>query len=209
MLEANVDKPKEALREKAVELARKHKASWIELGQCLFSVHRDKLYKGWGYLTFEAYCQKDLGIKQATAAKLLRSYSYLEKEEPRLIRAAETDDVKPAAVPHYESVNLLRLAKENESIPSRDFEKIRDAVLVSAKEPKEVRAQVKKILSEQAGPEDPAEARRMKRNSAVKRVMTVLQMAKKELEHEKLLPDYLLKQMNDLLEKLKDQVEGE
>ncbi len=195
------------LRNKVLDIAKKHKSSWIELGQCLYSVHKDKLFKSWGFMTFEAYCLKDLGLKQPTAAKLLKSYYFLEKEEPAMISAQKNEDAPAATVPHYESVNLLRLAKENEKIPAPELQKIRNAVLVAAKEPKEVRAQVKKIIDDFNRPDDPAEAKRMKRNSAIKRVVSVLQMAKKELEQERLLPEYLVKQMGELLEKLKDQVE--
>lgn len=197
----------EALRSKTAEIAKKHKASWIELGQCLFAVQKDKLYKQWGYLTFEAYCMKELGIKQTTAAKLLKSYFFLEKEEPSLVSKQGLDDTKPAVLPNYESVNLLRLAKNNPDIAPQDFRELRKSVLSAAKEPKEVRAQVKQILMNSEEAKDPAEVRKTRRNTAIKRVVMVLSGAKRELEHEGLLPDYLIKQMNELLAKLQDQIE--
>src|SRR3989338_8674077 len=82
-----VEAGKESLRQKTQEAAKRHKASWIELGQFLLTIHKDKLYKEWGYLVFETYCKKELGIKETTAAKLLKSYSFLEKEEPTLASA--------------------------------------------------------------------------------------------------------------------------
>lgn len=198
----------ENLREKTLEVARRHKASWIELGQYLFSIHKDKLYKTWGFLTFETYCRKELRIKETTAAKLLRSYCFLEKEEPGLAKAAlpESEEEMPSVIPHYESVNLLRLAKDHKNIAPHDFAEIRNAVINKGHEPKEVRAQVKKFLSEQEV-KDPVEMRRSRRNAAIKRIVSVISMAKKELENEHLLPDYLLKQMAQLVEKLRDQIE--
>ncbi len=197
----------ETLRSKTVEIAKKHKASWIELGQCLFAVQKDKIFKQWGYLTFEAYCLKELGIKQATAAKLLKSYYFLEKEEPAIISQEGIDDAKPTVLPHYESVNLLRLAKENPKIQPEEFRDLRKAVLSSAKEPKEVRAQVKQILLNREEAENPSEVRQARRNAAIKRVIMVLSGARRELEHEGLIPEYLVKQMNDLITKMQDQIE--
>ena len=75
-----------SFRYKVLDAARGFKSSWMELGQYLFTVYRDKLFKEWWYLTFEAYTAKEIGIKQPTAMKLLRSYSFLEKEEPVFLK---------------------------------------------------------------------------------------------------------------------------
>ncbi len=202
-----VETGKDSLRQKTQEAAKRHKASWIELGQYLLTIHKDKLYKEWGYLAFETYCKKELGIKETTAAKLLKSYSFLEKEEPRLASVERyLEEDAPKAVPHYESVNLLRLAKENKSLTTSDFADLREAVINKAKEPKEVRAQVKQILLERE-PKDPVEVRRTRRNAAIRRLVTLLSSTKRELESEGLLPAYLIKQINDLAAKLEDQIE--
>ena len=203
-----VESGSEALRQKTQDAAKKHKASWIELGQYLFTIHKDKMYKEWGYLVFETYCKKELGIKETTAAKLLKSYSFLEKEEPQLASAERfMEDDAPKNVPHYESVNLLRLAKENKSLTSGDFADIRESVIQHAKEPKEVRAQVKKLLSDREV-KDPLEVRRTRRNAAIKRLVTMLSSTKRELESEGLLPAYLIKQISELAVKLEDQIEA-
>src|ERR1700752_2981475 len=105
-----VEKQSDALREKVVEVAKKYKATWIELGQYLFTIYKDKLFKTWNYLSFETYCMKELGIKQLTASKLLKSYEFLEKEEPRITAHTYVEETEPKKMPNYESVNLLRLA---------------------------------------------------------------------------------------------------
>ncbi len=196
----------ETLRQKASEAAKKHKASWMQLGQYLFSIHKDKLYKAWSFLSFETYCFKELGIKQTTAAKLLKSYSFLEKEEPRFLRAPIEEEESAATLPNYESVNLLRLAKENKKIQPQDFAELREAVIEKGKEPKEVRAQVQKILL-QHEPKDPDKEKASRRNAAIKRLITTLSNTRRELESEGLLPAYLLKQITELSEKLQDQIE--
>lgn len=205
---STLDVTEDELRKKTLDAAKRHKASWIELGQFLYSIHKDKLYKGWGFLAFETYCKKELGLKDSTAAKLLKSYLFLEKEEPRLaaIPNASSEEKIPDTIPSYESVNLLRLAKENKNIPTEDFAELRQSVIREAKEPKEVRAQMKKIIEEQ-NPRSEKEVRKTKRNAAIKRLVSTLMSTKMELESDGLLPGYLAKQMNELMEKLKAQIE--
>ncbi len=194
------------LRIKTVEIAKNHKASWIQLGQHLFSIYKNKLYKGWGYQAFETYCRKELGIRETTASKLLKSYSFLEKEEPRIIKPEFPQEETPRKIPDYEAVNLLRLAKENKNIPTSDFAELRQEVLNEGKEPKEIRAQVKKILEAQK-PSDTPEAKDQKRNSVLRRLIGFLNGAKTQLEEENLVPGYLLKQIEALTAKLEDQLE--
>ena len=194
------------LRVKTVEIAKKHKSSWIELGQHLFSIYKNKLFKEWGYQAFETYCRKELGIKETTASKLLKSYSFLEKEEPRIVKPEFPQEENPRKIPDYEAVNLLRLAKDNKNIPTSDFAELRQEVLNEGKEPKEIRAQVKKILEAQK-PKDTPEAKDQKRNSVLRRLVGFLNGAKTQLEEEDLVPDYLIKQIEALTAKLEDQLE--
>lgn len=193
------------LRIKAVEVAKKHKSSWIELGQYLFSIYKNKLFKEWGYQAFETYCQKELSIKEATASKLIKSYAFLEKEEPRIVKPEFKDEETPKKIPGYEAVNLLRLAKNNKNIPTHEFAELRNDVLNEGKECKEVREQVKKILQTHA-PKDTSELKDQKRNSALRRLIGFLSSAKTQLEDEDLIPDYLLKQIDALKQKLEDQL---
>lgn len=198
----------ETLRHQAQDAAKRHKASWIELGQYLFSIHNDKLFKTWGFLSFETYCKKELGIKDTTASKLLKSYAFLEKEEPRIVgRDYFKEEEQVATLPHFESVNLLRLARQNEKIKPQEYSALRKSVIESAKEPQEVRAQVRQIVLAHDEEKDPVAVRRSRRNTAIRRLVSLLFHTKRELEREHLLPDYLLKQMSTLVEKLEDQIE--
>ncbi len=194
------------LREKTLEIAKRHKASWIELGRHLYAIYKDKHYRSWDYADFDAYCAKELHIRPATAMKLLRSYYFLEKEEPEVLQAASSREGANQTVPGYESVNLLRLARNNKKLTSGDIQNLREAVLETEKEPKDVRTQMRKLLS-QRDERDPREVRRERRNTAIKRLISILSNTKKELENEGLIPVYLLKQMSDLVVKLEDQLE--
>lgn len=197
----------DSLRQKTLEVAKRHKASWLELGQYLYTIYHDKYYKDWGFLSFEAYCWSELRLKQTTAMKLLKSYYFLEKEEPKFVKQAASSEQSPKEIPSCESVNLLRLVKENKNVSENDYEDLREAVMKKASEPKEVRAQVKKLISENAEEKDPQEVRRAKRNSAIKRMVTFLSSSRRELTSERLLPDHLVKQIDALVKKLQDQLE--
>ena len=206
-MKTEIDVQPDLLRNKTQEAAKRHKASWIELGQYLYAIHKDKLFKSWGFLSFEGYCVKELGMKQMTASRLLKSYAFLEQEEPKVVDAGLSDpEASPEKVPNFESVNILRLAKENPKLTPQDYAEVRESVISKAQEPKEVRAHVKKLLSEREI-KDPADVRRERRNAAIKRVITVISGVRRELENQKLLPEYLIKQMGDLTEKLRDQIE--
>ncbi len=203
------EKPKtgaEALRRETAEAARSHKASWIRFGQLLYAVHKDKLFKAWGFMAFEGYCGQELGIRQATAVKLLRSYQFLEREEPRLASHRLHGDVSPRTLPGYESVNVLRLAKANKKLTAREYEALRSSVMEEAKEPKEVRAQVRRLL-EAREERDPRELRRERRNGALRRLISALTQAHKQFGAERLVPDGILAQISDLAEKLEAQIE--
>lgn len=194
------------IREKIIQAAKSHKASWMELGQYLFTVYKEKLYKNWSFLSFEAYCQKELGIKPTTASKLLKSYYFLEKEEPLYVREDFKQKIQPNGVPDYNSVHLLRLAKENKEISTSDYAHIRKAVLDKCQDAKEVRAEIKKLAVAPEDETDSIEIRNERRKSAIKKIMSYLGQAQKELESQKFLPVYLLRQMEDLRNKLEDQI---
>ena len=204
--EGLINMANDELRIKAVEVAKKHKSSWIELGQYLFSIYKNKLFKEWGYQVFETYCQKELSIKETTASKLIKSYSFLEKEEPRIVKPDFTDEETPRKIPDYEAVNLLRLAKENKNIPTNEFAELRNDVLNEGKEPKEIRAQVKKILETHA-PKDTQDAKEQKRSTVLRRLIGFLNSAKTQLEEDDLVPEHTLKQIEALAQKLADQLE--
>lgn len=194
------------LRNQTLAAAKQFKTSWIELGQYLFTIHKDKLFKAWGYLSFETYCAKELSFKQATAAKLIKSYEFLEREEPRLTDAAKSEEMPPANLPNYESVNILRLAKNNDKFTPGDIETIRKSVLEKGRDPQEVRAQIKQLLDQKDAEQEPDALREQRKTALVKRLMSALESARREVVQDKLLPSFLVQQIEDLKSKLEDQL---
>ncbi len=195
-----------SVRYKVLQNVVNFKTSWIELGQSLYSVWKDKLYRDWGYLTFEAYASKEIGVRKDTAMKLLKSYYFLEKEEPQYLRNKGAADPSGAAsMPSYESVNLLRLAKNKKEIGESDYESLKKNVFEKGRDVRDVRKDLTALIR-QREEADPQEARKIRKESAVKRVVATLKALKNDIEISKLLPAGTIKDIKDLIEKLEEEI---
>jgi hypothetical protein len=192
----------DSMRYRVLDKARDFKSSWIELGQALYAVHQDKLFKGWGYLTFDAYCAKELGLRQPTAVKLLKSYYFLEQKEPAFLKRARTSEQKPSEIPSMDSVNVLRLASQNEKIPGGDYEKLREDVLDNGKEEKEVKQKVRYLLKSHAKPLSPEE-KEERRGAVLGRLLLAFRNAKSQLQ-EFSFPDKVTKKLDEVIDLLED-----
>ena len=188
-----------SFRYKTLEAAKNFKSSWLELGQTLFTVYKDKLFKDWGYLTFEAYCSKEIGIRQATAIKLLRSYSFLEHDEASFLRRQAMGEKKPSQIPSLESVNALRLAKSKEGISEEDYEALREDVLDHAREDGEVKKKIRYLLK--TGSRIVEENKEERKSFFVKKLITQLQSAMSQMR-DMSFPHKVLKQVEGLIESL-------
>ena len=195
----------DSIRYRVLQSAKNFKTSWIELGQALYSVWKDKAYKEWGFLTFDAYAQKEIGIKKATAMKLLKSYYFLEKEEPVYLQKEHSGSISPAAVPSYESVNLLRLAKNKTNIDRDDYQRFRKDVLEMGKDPSQFKRDLTTLIREREELE-PAEARQRRKMAVVKRLVSSLKTLNADIESQKLLPANLIKEISVLINKLEAEI---
>ncbi len=171
-----------SMRYQVLASARDFKASWIGLGQILYTVYKDKCYREWGYTTFEAYCKAEVGIQKQTASKLLHSYYFLERHEPEFLRAVhqEKDGVEPKAIPGMEAVNALRLAAKNKELSEDDYLGFKRSVFEEGREGKEVKKQVGLRLRSLREEEDPEKARAQRRQQTLRRLLSTLKGLQKE-----------------------------
>src|SRR4051812_5102731 len=88
--------PPGTFRHSVLQAARRFKATWVELGKALVQVRDEGSFEEWGYPTFEAYCSKELHIRKATAEKLVRSFSFLAKHEPKAVANEDIVEKAPA-----------------------------------------------------------------------------------------------------------------
>lgn len=186
------------------EKARNFKTSWIELGQAMYTVWKDKLYKEWGYNEFENFTAKELGIRKETALKLLRSYSFLEKEEPRYIKKEYNDEAPVNSIPNYEAVDVLRQAA-NKDLGQEEYARVRKYVLEKGKDAKEVKKDITELIKKNAELE-PEEAIEKKRSAAVRRFIGLLRALRNEIVSSKALSQNTLKQADLLIEKLESEM---
>ena len=193
------------LRHQTLDAAKRFKASWIDLGRMLWTVYREKKFREWGYLTFEAYCAKEVGIKAPTAKKLLHSYYFLEKEEPSTLKRLTSEQPPPAPsqVPSAKSVNLLRLLKNREEVPAADYQKVRSYVLEKGKEPQEVRREVQTLLQENRKV-DTEEVEQARSKSAARRMIGTLKALRQQLSGGELVPKKVLAEVDGLAKKLEE-----
>lgn len=195
----------ESLRYQILQNAKNFKTSWIDLGQALYTVWKDKVFKEWGFLTFDAYTSKEIGIRKNTALKLLKTYYFLEKEEPHLINKDYIGTRDAAEVPNYESVDLLRMAKKKNILDESDYRRFRKDVLEKGRDGREVKKDLTALIKQREELQ-PEEARRKKREAAIKRLLTSLRSLKTEIEVTRILPSDILKQIKTLIDRVEAEI---
>jgi hypothetical protein len=195
-----------SLRYHVLESAKNFKSSWIELGRSLYSVWKDKLFKDWGYSSFDIYTAREIGIKKQTAMKLLRSYYFLEKEEPQYLKQEYVESSQAAKVPSFEAVDVLRMAKGKKNFDKEDYASLKKEIFEKGRDAKEVKRDLTSIIR-QREELDPEEAYQKRRLSTVRRFLGTLKALKQEAELSKLLPANILKEAASLISKLEKEIE--
>lgn len=203
--EKMADMDANSMRYKVLRAAKGFKTSWIDLGQILYTVWKDKLYKNWGFSAFEAYSAKEIGIRKETALKLLRSYSFLEKEEPKYLAESYREEANVASIPNYESVNLLRLASNKKDMDHEDYNKIKKYVLEKGTDVKEVKKDLTQMIR-QREELDGEEAWQKKRLQLLKRLLGTLRSVSDEIRVSKLLPAKMIKDIEGVIEKIETEI---
>jgi len=194
-----------SLRYHILESAKNFKRSWIELGRSLYSVWKDKMYKEWGYLNFDIYVSREIGIRKQTAMKLLKSYYFLEKEEPQYLKADYACASSAANIPSYESVDILRQAK-NKRVDEDDYKNLKKEIFEKGRDAQELKKNLGVIIRQRQELE-PEEAQEKRKLAAVRRLLGQLRMLKQEVEILKMLPMPLIKELDALIKKIELEME--
>ena len=113
----------ESLRYQVLVALRKFRSSWVELGKHLTDIAYGGDYKEWGYDDFEVYCASELGLKKPTVKKLMVSYNYMKSYEPDRLREKAVAE-KGYDVPDYQTVELLKKARERDDIAEDEKEEL-------------------------------------------------------------------------------------
>ena len=127
-------------RYRVLVAARTFKAAWVELGKTLTLVREKHTYKGWGYASFDAYCRRELRIKQDTANKLTRSYAFLRDHEPDVLAQRDNQEL-----PSLDVVDLLSQAKERTKLSDDQLVTLREEVFAAEAKPPSRNDVIKKL----------------------------------------------------------------
>jgi len=194
-----------SLRYHLLKSAKDFKSSWIELGRSLYSVWKDKIYKEWGYGSFDIYASREIGIRRQTAMKLLKSYYFLEKEEPQFLKREYVQGAQAANLPSYESVDILRQAKNKKSLDGSDYASLKKAVFEKGRDAREVKKDLT-LLIRQREELDPQEAQEKKSLALLNRLLGSLKSLKREAELLKLLSAPVVRDLENLISKIEAEI---
>jgi hypothetical protein len=195
-----------SLRYHILESAKNFKCSWVELGRSLYSVWKDKMYKEWGYVSFDVYVSREIGIRKQTAMKLLKSYYFLEKEEPQYLKDEYAASTEPAQLPSYESVNILRQAKNNKGLDEDDYRALKKEIFEKGRDAQEIKKNLGVIIR-QRQELDPEEAQEKKKHAVLNRLLGQLRMLRQEVTVLKLLSTPLIKDLDNLIKNIDHEIE--
>lgn len=140
-------------RYRVLASARQFKSSWVDLGEKLTRVNRERLYREWGYNEFDAYCSQEIRIRKATADKLTRAYNFLEQDFPERL-----SDQQLQPLPDFRAVDLLCRARQ-EAFPEEQLEQLQRAVFEEQRSLPTVRQQFNRLVETRATEEELGERR--------------------------------------------------
>jgi hypothetical protein len=110
-------------------------------------------------------------------------------------------------LPSYEAIDILRRAKNNKQLDSRDYHDIKEDIFRKGKDPAEVRKELTSLIRQRQELE-PEEAWEKKKAATVKRFVTVLKSIKDEIKSSKFLSASIVKEAEALINKLEEQLEA-
>lgn len=191
----------DVLRNDLAGNAKTFKTSWIFLGQALYTVWRDKLYYAWGFEKFEDYVTDELGMKKALGMKLVKTYFFVEQQEPGYLQKEFSEGREAAIIPSYEPLDVLRMARTNKDINREDYQKLREQVFVKGKDAVELRKDLTAMIKERKQV-DPDEAREARHQASIKRLVNALRVFQKDDESLKLTDVRVVEVVGILLEEV-------
>jgi len=203
--ESNPGYVSSSLRREVLQYSKDFKTSWIKLGQHLFSIYRDHHYEGWGYDKFEQYTEQELGITKALSLKLLKTYIFIEEEEPAYLKKDYSESREPIQVPGYEEVNALRLARGKKDLQRQDFGMLKKSVFEKGKSAGAIRKDLTAMMRERKQV-DPEEERDLRNEASIRKLVSALKMFNRDMESLKLISPNIIGESKLLMERLEKQL---
>jgi len=195
----------EQVRDQVLRVVRDFKDSWRNLARALQVVWSNKLYKHWGYETFDQYTAKEIKIRKHTAMKLIRSYQFLHQEEPGYIESESSE--QEDSMPSLDVVNTLQRAKRQ--LPEEDYRRIKQDLLADKRDVREVKKDLTALIVQRRKDLDPEEERTKKGKVAINKFQETLRIFKRDAEALNLLPGKIVQDLDKLIAKIQEHISKE
>lgn len=194
------------LRITAEENVKDFKTSWLKLSQALYAIHRDKLYEYWGYEKFEHYVEREIGLKKSMAIKLVKTYAFVEQQEPAYLREEFFKEREANTIPEMDAISVLRLAKNKKELTKDDFQELRKQVFDKGRSAGLVRKDLTTMMKERKQI-DPDEERERRNEATVRKFLNAIRSFKKDAESLKLIKAELVKKADELFKELESEID--
>lgn len=194
------------VREQVLQVARDFKNSWRNLARSLNVVWVNKLYKQWGYDTFDKYTEKEIRVRKHTVMKLIRSYQFLQQEEPRYLSNENAQD-ESGGMPSLEAINTLQRAKKQ--LPEEDYKKVKNYLLEGQKDFREVKKDLTALIMKRRKDVDVEGNRTAKGKVIIRDFLKTLRAVKRDVEMLNLLPSYIAQDIGALILRIEDHVSND
>ena len=194
------------LRERAAEGAKGFKAAWVSFAQVLYSIKQDKLFEYWGYEKFEQYAERELGLKKAMAIKLVKTYQFVEQQEPAYLKEEFMESREASALPEMDAINVLRLAKNRKELTKQDFQELRKQVFDKGCNAGLLRKDLVSMIKERKQL-DPNEERERRNGAILRRFLNAIRSFKKDAETLKMVRGDLVKKADELFREIESQLD--
>ena len=195
----------DTIREQLIEHTKDFKTSWLELGQKLYTVWQDKFYQAWGFEKFEEYTSRELGLKKDLCVKLLKTYFFIEQDEPEYLKEDFLENKEASRVPGFEAMNVLRMAKQKKEVLNEDYMRLKKNLFEKGADASQIRKDLTAIIKERKVI-DPIQERDQRNEVAIRKLLNSLRSFKKDTEVLKLLPHEIINHAILLIEKLEVQI---
>jgi hypothetical protein len=192
----------DSLREHVLMVTKDFKNSWRNLAKVLQTVWKDKVFKQWGYETFDQYTAKEVHIRKHTAMKLIRSYQFLEKEGPAYI-SSDYDSQENSEVPSHETVYTLQRAKKN--LSDEEYQKVKKDVLKEKKDIGQVKKDLTALILRRRKDINPDQERTRVARVAISKFISTLRSFKQDIETLQILPENIADEISRLIQSIEAQ----
>ena len=193
------------LRARILRHAKDFKTAWVALGQAFFTVYDDKLYHVWGHESFDEYVEKELGLPKSFAIKLVKTYAFVEQEEPVYLTKNFCEETDPSLLPGFETLDVLRRARKTKELTKQDYIKIRRDVFEKGKDALEVRKDLTVLIKERKQL-DPEKEREKRKETSLRKFLTAIKSFQKDMEALKLVPADIVKEAATLMKRIEQEV---